>query len=259
VAPLVLVDVDSELQDDELWRLVIQAGDAGASVFLTSPFRSLPADRLTTRTFGERSGVKISPPSITGVRSVEKRLLDVTAALALSALLLLPMALTALAILITSGTPILHRQQRVGKDGRLFAMWKFRSMRNDAEAESGATFTTVDDPRRTSLGAILRRFSLDELPQLWNVLVGHMSIVGPRPERPVFVARFNDGVPWYRFRHRIRPGITGLSQVRGLRGNTPLEPRIESDNWYIEHWSLGLDLRIMARTLLAMLRGRNAH
>jgi lipopolysaccharide/colanic/teichoic acid biosynthesis glycosyltransferase len=147
----------------------------------------------------------------------------------------------------------------VGKDGRLFPMWKFRTMRVDAERESGPVWARAGDARRTLVGRFLRRTSLDELPQLWNVLLGHMSIVGPRPERPMFVARFSDGNPWYRFRHRIRPGITGLAQVRGLRGDTPLEPRVESDNWYIEHWSLWLDLRIAAHTLLEVVRGRNAH
>jgi lipopolysaccharide/colanic/teichoic acid biosynthesis glycosyltransferase len=137
-------------------------------------------------------------------------------------------------------------------------MWKFRTMGVDAEAETGPVWASRGDPRRTRLGRILRRLSLDELPQLWNVLCGHMSVVGPRPERPTFVASFSEGDPWYRFRHRIRPGITGLAQVRGLRGDTPLAPRVESDNWYIEHWSVGLDLRIAARTVAEVFGGRNA-
>jgi lipopolysaccharide/colanic/teichoic acid biosynthesis glycosyltransferase len=115
-----------------------------------------------------------------------------------------------------------------------------------------------DDPRRTHLGRFLRRFSLDELPQLWNVLRGHMSMVGPRPERPMFAAQFAGDIPWYGFRHRIRPGITGLAQIRGHRGATALAPRVEIDNWYIEHWSLGLDVLVSARTVAEVLRGRNA-
>lgn len=258
-APVVIVDGSAGLAHDELWRLVLDAGDAGSAVFLMSPVRQLSADRLSTRTLGARTIVKVAPPTIMGVRAAEKRLLDVAASVALLIVLAIPMGLIALAVILTSGRPILYGQQRVGRDGRAFTMWKFRTMSGDAEEEAGPVWATAGDPRRTPIGAILRRSSLDELPQLGNVLRGHMSIVGPRPERPVFVARFDEGNPWYRFRHRIRPGITGLAQVRGLRGDTPVEPRVESDNWYIENWSLGLDIRIAARTLLAMLRGRNAH
>ncbi len=258
-APIVIIDGRSSLTQDELWRLVIQAGDAGSAVFLLSPMRQLPAERLTTRTLGERTVVKVAPPAITGVRAAEKRLVDLVAAFALLVVWAIPLAVIALAVLLTSGRPIFYGQQRVGRNGVPFTMWKFRTMHGDAEAVSGPVWATAGDMRRTPTGAVLRRFSLDELPQLWNVLRGHMSIVGPRPERPVFVARFDEDNPWYRFRHRIRPGITGLSQVRGLRGDTPLEPRVDADNWYIENWSLGLDLRIAAGTFFAMVRGRNAH
>jgi exopolysaccharide biosynthesis polyprenyl glycosylphosphotransferase len=193
------------------------------------------------------------------MRAFQKRLLDVVMGLILLAVFMLPMVLIALAILLMSGRPILYQQQRVGMNGRLFPMWKFRTMAVDAEADTGPVWATASDPRRTPIGGFLRRFSLDELPQLWNVLHGQMSVVGPRPERPIFVARFTDTHPWYVFRHRIRPGITGLAQAQGLRGNTPLEPRVESDNWYIEHWSLWLDVRIAARTALEVLSGRSGH
>lgn len=256
--PVIIVEDGPGIDRDEIWRLVMQAGDASSSVLFRSPFRPLPGGRLATRTLGGRTTMKVSPPALTGIRAFEKRLLDILLSAFLLVALALPAAAIAAAILVTSGRPVLYRQRRVGKDGRLFSMLKFRTMRVDAEAESGPIWSTKGDPRRTGLGAILRRLSLDELPQLWNVLVGHMSIVGPRPERPMFVASFSDGNPWYRFRHRIRPGITGLAQVRGLRGDTPLEPRVESDNWYIEHWSLGLDARIAARTFLEMVRGRGA-
>lgn len=258
-APVVVVDGHSSLTQDELWRLVIQAGDAGSAVFLLSPMRQMPAERLTTRTLGERTIVKVTPPAINGVRAGEKRLVDTAAALALLIVFAIPMAVIALAVLLTSGRPIFYGQHRVGRDGLPFTMWKFRTMHGDAEAESGPVWATSGDTRRTSLGAVLRRFSLDELPQLWNVLRGDMSIVGPRPERPVFVAQFGADNPWYGFRHRIRPGITGLSQVRGLRGDTPLEPRVDADNWYIENWSLWLDVRIAVGTFFAMVHGRNAH
>jgi exopolysaccharide biosynthesis polyprenyl glycosylphosphotransferase len=258
-APVIIVDGDAEYIHEDLWRLVMDAGDAGCPLFVGSPFRPLPADRLATRTLGQRTIVKVSPPALTGLRAFEKRMFDVVTTLVLLVLCAAPMALISSAILLTTGPPVFYRQQRVGKNGRLFAMWKFRTMAVDAEADSGPVWATVSDPRRTSVGRFLRRISLDELPQLWNVLCGHMSIVGPRPERPVFVARFSDTHPWYRFRHRIRPGITGLAQARGLRGDTPLEPRLELDNWYIEHWSLSLDVRIAARTALEVLSGQNGH
>jgi exopolysaccharide biosynthesis polyprenyl glycosylphosphotransferase len=256
-APVIIVEGDPEHIKEDLWGLVMDAGDAGCSVFVGSPFRPLPADRLSTRTLGQRTIVKVSPPALTGLRAFEKRVFDGFATFLLLLLCAVPMALIALAIFVTAGRPVFYRQQRVGKNGRLFAMWKFRTMAVDAEANTGPVWATVSDPRRTPVGRFLRRFSLDELPQLWNVLRGHMSIVGPRPERPVFVAQFNDTHPWYRFRHRIRPGITGLAQARGLRGDTPLEPRLELDNWYIEHWSLWLDVRIAARTALEVLSGRH--
>ena len=258
-APVIIVDGDSEFIHEDLWRLVMDAGDAGCPVFVGSPFRPLPADRLATRTLGQRTIVKVSPPAITGLRAFEKRVFDVVTALLLLVLCAVPMALIALVILLTAGRPVFYRQQRVGQNGRLFPMWKFRTMAVDAEADTGPVWATVGDPRRTSVGRFLRRLSLDELPQLWNVLRGYMSIVGPRPERPVFVARFSDMHPWYRFRHRIRPGITGLAQARGLRGDTPVEPRLEFDNWYIEHWSLWLDVRIAARTALEVLSGQHGH
>jgi lipopolysaccharide/colanic/teichoic acid biosynthesis glycosyltransferase len=137
-------------------------------------------------------------------------------------------------------------------------MWKFRTMIVDAERGSGPIWAVRDDPRRTRVGRFLRTSSLDELPQLWNVLVGHMSIVGPRPERPDFVDAFTDSVPNYGHRLRIRPGITGLAQVNGHRGDTALGPRVEADNRYIEHWSIGLDARIALRTVIEVVRHRNA-
>jgi exopolysaccharide biosynthesis polyprenyl glycosylphosphotransferase len=255
-APVLIVD--GGVSRDDLWRLVIHAGHAGWPVFVRSPFRSLPTERIATRTANGWTLVKISPPTLRGIRSFEKRLFDLIGAVFLSVALAVPLLLIALMVLVTSGRPVLYSQPRVGRGGRIFHMLKFRTMRVGAEEETGPVWAVADDPRRTRVGSILRRFSLDELPQLWNVLRGDMSLVGPRPERPLFVAQFDGGNPWYRFRLRIRPGITGLAQVRGLRGDTPLDPRVDLDNLYIEHWSLGLDLRIAARTTVEMFRGRNA-
>ncbi len=155
---------------------------------------------------------------------------------------------------LTSRGPVLYSQERIGLDGRPFIMLKFRTMRVDAESETGPVWAKPNDPRRTKLGKFLRRLSLDELPQLLNVLKGEMSLVGPRPERPVFVGKFKDIIPEYMSRHRIKAGITGWAQVNGLRGNTPLENRIKYDLYYLENWSLWFDLRILFLTVFTFYK-----
>jgi lipopolysaccharide/colanic/teichoic acid biosynthesis glycosyltransferase len=166
----------------------------------------------------------------------------------------------ALAVLVTSRGPVLFRQIRVGEGGEVFEMLKFRSMRVAGDAgfvpAAGAAPGGVEGvDRRTRVGRFLRRSSLDELPQLWNVVRGDMCLVGPRPERPEHVERFSADVPGYAHRHRVRVGLTGLAQVRGSRGATCIVTRAALDNAYIEGWSLGLDLRILGRTVGAVLRG----
>ena len=255
--PGLLLQAD-ERPSDEIWDLVVKAGGAGLPVYVASPVRSVAIDRLTARELDGRTIVKVSPPALVGVRAFEKRTFDVVVASVLLVLLGLPMLAIAIAVLVTSGRPIFFGQERVGRGGRPFRMWQFRSMVVDAEVESGPVWAVKGDPRRTPIGRFLRASSLDELPQLWNVLSGRMSIVGPRPERPGFVETFNDELPDYGARHRIRPGITGLAQVRGLRGDTDLAPRVDADNRYIEHWSLSLDLAIAVRTVLEVVRHRNA-
>jgi exopolysaccharide biosynthesis polyprenyl glycosylphosphotransferase len=176
------------------------------------------------------------------------------------------MIVSAVAVKLSSPGPVFFRQRRLGRDGQEFDMLKFRSMRaSDGEAAApsanGDTPTDVGpggvegEDRRTRVGAVLRRFSLDELPQLLNVLKGDMSIVGPRPERPEFVELFLQDVYRYDDRHRVKSGITGWAQVHGLRGKTPLLDRVEWDNYYIENWSLGLDVKILLMTALAIARG----
>jgi len=169
------------------------------------------------------------------------------------------MAAIALAVRLGSRGPVLYRQGRMGLDGQRFSMLKFRTMPVDAEARTGPVWAKPDDPRRTALGAFLRRSSLDELPQLFNVLRGEMSLVGPRPERPVFVEEFRRKIPGYMLRHKVKAGITGWAQVNGWRGNTSLERRIEYDLYYIERWSLGFDLKILWLTFLRIFRGENAY
>ena len=143
--------------------------------------------------------------------------------------------------------------------GKPFEIVKFRSMRVGAETQSGAVWAEKDDPRRTRVGRIIRAWSLDELPQLWNVVVGDMSVVGPRPERPQFVEQFRAEFPHYMLRHKVRAGMTGWAQVHGWRGNTSVRMRIEHDLYYIENWSLGLDVKILFMTLLHGLKHENAY
>ena len=165
----------------------------------------------------------------------------------------------ALGVKLSSPGPILYPQDRMGLDGQRFRMLKFRTMGRDAESDTGPVWASEGDTRRTRLGTFLRRFSLDELPQFVNVLRGQMSVVGPRPERPVFVEQFRRTVPGYMLRHKVKSGLTGWAQVNGLRGNTSLEKRIQYDLEYIERWSLWLDLKIIVLTVFRVLFDRNAY
>ena len=193
-----------------------------------------------------------------GWNSVLKRAFDLGCS-ALGLVVLSPLLLLlAILVKLDSPGPVFYAQERVGLNGRRFRMIKFRSMRVDAEAH-GTGWTTKDDPRRTRLGEALRRLSLDELPQLWNVLVGDMSLVGPRPERPIYVDQFRASIPRYMLRHHVRAGLTGWAQVNGLRGDTPLERRIEYDLYYIKNWSLALDVRIILLTFVRVFRDGTAY
>jgi Undecaprenyl-phosphate glucose phosphotransferase len=194
-----------------------------------------------------------------GWNQLAKRVFDVAFSLAVLVLLSPILAALAAAVKLTSRGPVLYGQERMGLDGQRFRMLKLRTMRVDAEDTSGPVWASAGDDRRTPIGAFLRRFSLDELPQFVNVLRGEMSVVGPRPERPVFVERFRQTVPGYMLRHKVKSGVTGWAQVHGLRGNTSLEKRIGYDIEYIERWSFWLDLRIIGMTLFRVLFDRNAY
>ncbi len=161
------------------------------------------------------------------------------------------LALLACVVKINSKGGIFYSQERVGEDGKTFMLYKFRTMQADAEAKTGPVWTSQDDSRRTSVGEFLRKFNLDELPQLWNVLKGDMSLVGPRPERPFFVGQFREDIPSYMGRHKVKSGITGWAQVHGLRGDTSIEERTKFDLFYLENWSVLLDLKILFMTLFA--------
>ena len=185
-----------------------------------------------------------------------KRAIDLTLAMILAICAAPFMVLTAIAVALESGFPILYCQERVGESGRTFTLFKFRSMRKDAE-QGRPVWAADGDERVTRIGRFIRLTRLDELPQIWNILRGDMSFVGPRPERPFFVAELAKEIPFYMQRHAVKPGLTGWAQVNGFRGETPtidlMEKRVEYDVWYVSNWSIWLDLKIMARTASAVM------
>jgi len=194
--------------------------------------------------------ININDVPLQGFNATVKRAIDVLISSVALLILAIPIGIIAAAVRLTSRGNVFYRQERMGLDGKPFMIFKFRSMHEDAEAHTGPVFASEDDPRRTPIGRVLRQSNIDELPQLWNVLRGDMSIVGPRPERPLFVAQFKHKIPQYMLRHKVKAGITGWAQVNGWRGNTSIEKRIEYDLYYIENWSVRLDLKIMWLTLV---------
>jgi exopolysaccharide biosynthesis polyprenyl glycosylphosphotransferase len=203
--------------------------------------------------------ISVSPSPLTAWDRAIKRTFDVVVTAVLLLLSAPLMAVVALLIKFTSRGGVLFKQQRIGQDGRVFVCYKFRTMREDAEATTGPVWTMESDPRRTRVGTFLRRTSLDELPQLFNILKGDMSLVGPRPERPHFVEQFSQTVPRYAERHKVKAGLTGWAQVNGLRGNTPIAERTIYDLYYLENWSLALDLKILIKTACEVLFHRTAY
>jgi exopolysaccharide biosynthesis polyprenyl glycosylphosphotransferase len=246
-----LVLVEAETLERGLVQDILTAADReGISVHITSAM--FPSTNLVP-TWERVDGVPllgfVTAELPLGARAV-KRGFDLVVASVLLAVLALPLALIALLVRLSSPGPALFVQERVGTHGRVFPMVKFRTMRPNAEAVSGPVFAVADDPRCTRLGTLLRRTNLDELPQLFNVLLGHMSLVGPRPERPEFIRNFKERIPRYAHKHWVKPGITGWAQIHGLRGaGTSLQERIDHDLYYIENWSLLLDIRILVRTV----------
>ena len=201
----------------------------------------------------------VNTPAETFDYSVMKRLFDVgfsAAAILVTAPLML---LIAIAIKLSSTGPVLFVQDRVGLSGRIFRMYKFRTMRVSPPTESDTLWTTQQDDRRTVIGAFLRRTSLDELPQFFNVLLGNMSVVGPRPERPHFVRKFLSDLSQYNTRHRLKVGMTGWAQVNGFRGDTSIQKRLEYDLYYLQNWSIAFDLRIIFMTMFSSVTGKNAY
>jgi lipopolysaccharide/colanic/teichoic acid biosynthesis glycosyltransferase len=194
-------------------------------------------------------------PALTGPRWAIKRASDILFA-ATALIVLSPILLLCALATLADGGGVFFYQQRIGHLGKPFNLVKFRTMRPQDPAEADTTWSIANDRRVGPLGRFLRRTSLDELPQLWNILRGDMTVVGPRPERPHFVDQFSAEHPGYAMRHRVPVGLTGLAQVSGLRGDTPISDRARFDNYYIENWSLWLDLKVVVRTVAEVFRGR---
>ena len=250
------------LPNEESWRLarvLNEIGDDPVDIHFVPDVFGLASLRGGVEEFEAVPFIHLRESPLYGWSRVLKRGFDLvlgTTALAVTG----PVMLVVAAMLrLESAGPVFYRQERMGLDGRRFQMLKFRTMQVNAEAESGPVWARPDDPRRTRMGAWLRRFSLDELPQLLHVLRGEMSLVGPRPERPAFVEEFRQRVPHYMLRHKVKAGMTGWAQVNGWRGNTSIEKRIEYDLYYIENWSVSLDFKILWLTVLKGFFHRHAY
>jgi exopolysaccharide biosynthesis polyprenyl glycosylphosphotransferase len=255
----VFVALDRDEPTDPL-KHVESLYETNASIRVVPDLLDLPTVRCSTEDFDGLPMICLVDRPIVGWGVMVKRGVDIVGG-ALALLIFSPiMAAIALAIRLNApNAPVFYRQQRVSLDGRVFTMLKFRTMIPDAEAATGPVRAEPDDPRRTVLGALLRRTSLDELPQLWNVVRGDMSLVGPRPERPELIEEFRRRFPGYMLRHKVKGGLTGLAQINGCRGATPIERRLEYDMDYASRWSLALDVRIMILTLFRVFRDPHAY
>jgi exopolysaccharide biosynthesis polyprenyl glycosylphosphotransferase len=218
----------------------------------------MPTRLRTSEMFGlPFLGVKDIPMSTWG--RIAKRAFDIAFSLFIMVSMAPVFGLIYILVRLESGMPVFFRQVRIGIHDERFDLLKFRTMQADAEKETGPTWTRKGDSRVTRIGKILRRTSLDELPQFLNVLRGQMSVVGPRPERPEFVSQFEKYVPKYLERHRLKSGLTGWAQVSGLRGEVPISERTKYDLYYIENWSMAFDFRIILKTIYAIIFGKDAY
>jgi exopolysaccharide biosynthesis polyprenyl glycosylphosphotransferase len=247
-----------ELSHQELLSIIsrCERGQVGIKIF-PDVFQII-ATELSIGDLGGLPLLTVRDIALRGWKLTLKRAVDLIGSALLLVLLSPLLMLVALAIKLDSRGSVFYAQERMGLDARPFWCLKFRSMRADAEKD-GPGWTTEDDPRVTRLGRFIRRFSVDELPQLINVFLGEMSLVGPRPERPMYVEQFRRSIPRYMDRHREKAGMTGWAQINGLRGDTSIAERTKYDVWYIENWSLWLDFRILLRTAVGIFGGRNAY
>jgi exopolysaccharide biosynthesis polyprenyl glycosylphosphotransferase len=251
---------EPDLAQDDILQLVDSCRDCGADFRIVPSMLEIMTSRVTA---DQLDGIPLLQfrhgLDVDAAKATSKRLLDIVVA-AVGMILISPLLLViGLLVKLGSPGPVLLHQERAGLDEKQMTMHKFRTMSANAEADTGPVWAATDDPRRTSIGKFLRRFSLDELPQLWNVVKGEMSLVGPRPERPQFVQEFKERVPRYTDRHLVRPGLTGWAQVNDLRGQTSVDERLIYDLYYIENWSLAFDLKIILITLFRIFTHKNAY
>ncbi|MBM4169685.1 MAG: undecaprenyl-phosphate glucose phosphotransferase [Ignavibacteria bacterium] len=242
-----------------LFDLVRQCEGLNAEIMMVPDMLEMMTSRVRIRELEGIPFIPIKDVPLSTWNQITKRVFDIAVSGLILGVASPFILLIMLLIKLTSKGPVFYHQERVGLDGTSFRVMKFRSMRIDAETTTGPVWAQKDDPRTTSVGKFLRRWSLDEIPQFINVLRGDMSIVGPRPERPHFVAQFQKEIPKYLDRHRVKTGITGWAQVNGLRGNTPIDERTKYDIYYVENWSLVLDLKIILKTIRAVFFGENAY
>ena len=255
------IAVSLSLSDySRLEEIVSLCEKSGVHTTFIPDYNSLVSGKPYTEDLGGLPIINIRYVPLTNtVNAVAKRAVDIAGSLA--GLILTSPLLLVVAVLIkaTSKGPVIFAQERVGRHNKVFRMYKFRTMRQQEGTEEQKGWTTKDDPRVTRVGRVLRRTSIDELPQLFNILIGNMSLVGPRPERPQFVEKFREEIPRYMIKHQVRPGLTGWAQINGYRGDTSIRKRIEYDIFYIENWSMGFDIKILFLTIFKGFINENAY
>jgi exopolysaccharide biosynthesis polyprenyl glycosylphosphotransferase len=247
-----------EATHEEVLALISECERGQVTIKVFPDLFQIMASQVSIGDLGGLPLLTVRDIALRGWRRTAKRSMDIAISAAALVLISPLLMLTALLIKLDSDGPVFYAQERTGLDARPFLMLKFRSMRQDAE-RSGPGWTVKSDPRVTRLGRTIRRLNIDELPQFINVLLGDMSMVGPRPERPVYVEQFRRAIPRYMERHLERGGVTGWAQVNGLRGDTSIAERIKYDLWYVENWSLLLDVKIIVRTAFQFFRSPNAY
>lgn len=254
----VVIIADGDLSESLLLDVLRRAGCAGVDLMMVPRLHQFCRQTGLGDHIGSIPMTRIRSPRLRGPAWAIKRLVDVVVSAAALLLCAPLLAVCALAVRIEGGPGVLFRQERVGRDGARFTCLKFRSMRPATGEEAATRWSIAGDNRVGRVGRLLRRTGFDELPQLWNILRGDMTLIGPRPERPHFVDQFSEQIPRYEHRHRVRAGLTGLAQVSGLRGDVPIADRARFDNYYIENWSLWVDMKILLRTFAEVLfaRGR---
>ena len=243
----------------KMMEIILSCEDLGVEFQIVPDMFEIMATRAKVISLDGIPLISLGRTPLEGWNRILKRGMDITISFVGSVILSPLFVILAILIKLDSKGAVFFRQERLGRDGRRFVQYKFRSMVENAEEKTGPVFATEDDPRRTKMGAFLRKNNLDELPQLFNVLKGEMSLVGPRPERQFFVDKFKEGIPRYFLRHKVKSGITGWAQVNGLRGDTSIEERTKYDLFYMENWSLSFDIKIILLTLKDWLSPKNAY